>query len=155
VIPVLSGVGLDASNSSWHTRSNLLLSAFLLYPHPRNRKTHLYYAAPPRWIVLCGIQDRPCVTYLVVYHLRTQAHGDSQSDGVDYERKTISLAWCNDRFKNVEALEHEVIHAALWERGFPDTDSWAIRDWIYFSDETLPLLFHDNPQFAEYLTGGY
>lgn len=95
----------------------LLLSAFLLYSHPR-RSTNLSYAAPPRWIVLCGIQDRPCVTYIVVYHLRTQAHGDSQGEGVDYKRKTISLTWSNDRFKNVEALEHEVIHAALWERGF-------------------------------------
>ena len=143
----------------------LLLSAFLLYPHPHptrpkaawasRRSTNLSYAAPPRWIVLCGIQDRPCVTYIVVYHQRTRARGDSQGEGVDYDHKTISVTWSNDRFKNVEALEHEVIHAALWERGFRDTDSWAIRDWIYFSYETLPLLLHDNPQFADYLTAGY
>ena len=133
----------------------LLLSALLLYPHPR-RSTNLSYAAPPRWIKLCGIQDRPCVTYIVVYLSRTQAHGDSPGEGAaDYKRKTISITWSNDRFKNVEALEHQVIHAALWERGFRDTDSWAVRDWIYFSDETLPLLLHDNPQFAEYLTAGY
>ena len=133
----------------------VLLSALLLYPHPR-RSTSSSYAAPPRWIVLCGIQDRPCVTYLVAYHRPTQAHGDSHGEGVtDYERKTISLAWTNDRFRNVEALEHQVIHAAPWERGFRDTDRWAIRDWIYFSDEILPLLFHDNPEFAAYLTAGY
>lgn len=133
----------------------VLLSALLLYPHPR-RSTSSSYAAPPRWIVLCGIQDRPCVTYLVAYRRPAHAHGDSQAEGVtDYERKTISLPWTNDRFKNVAALEHQVIRAALWERGFRDTDTWAIRDWMYFSDETLPLLFHDNPEFAEYLKAGY
>ena len=96
------------------------------------------------------------MTYIVAYHLPTHEHGDSRSGGVtDHKRKTIFLTWSNDRFKNVEALEHEVVQAALWERGFRDSDKWAVRDWVGFSDEILPLLFHDNPAFAEYLAAGY
>lgn len=130
-----------------------LLSLFLL--HPR-RSTSASYAPPPRSIVICGIQDHPCVTYAVSYHSATNTYGDSEGEGVtDYERKTISIARSSDRFKNVEALEHEVFHAALWERGFRDTDKWEIHDWIYFSEGAFPLLFHDNPEFVEYLTAGY
>ena len=96
------------------------------------------------------------MTYIVAYHLPTYEHRDSRSRGVtDYGRKTIFLTWSNDRFKNVEALEHEVVQAALWERGIRDSDKWSIRDWVGFSDEILPLLFHDNPEFAEYLAAGY
>ena len=106
--------------------------------------------------MLCGIQDHPCATYIVAYHLPAHEHGDSHNKCVtDYERKTIFLTWSNDRFRNVEALEHEVVQAALWERGFRDSDKWTMRDWLDFSDEILPLLFHDNPEFAEYLTTGY
>jgi hypothetical protein len=94
--------------------------------------------------------------YAVSYHPSTHAYGDFEGEGVtDYERKTISLAWSSDRFKNVQALEHEVFHAALWERGFRDTDKWEVHDWIYFSDGAFPLLFHDNPEFVKYVTAGY
>jgi hypothetical protein len=131
----------------------VLLLALILYPR---RSTTSTYALPPRTIVLCGIQDRPCVTYAVSYHPASHAYGDSQGEGVtDYERKTISIALSNDRFKNVEALEHEVLHAALWERGFRDTDKWEIHDWIYFSEGAFPLLLHDNPDLVKYLTAGY
>ena len=130
-----------------------LLSVFFVYP---GRSRSASYARPPQSIVICGIQDHPCVTYAVSYHPATHAYGDSAGEAVtDYERKTISIAWKNDRFKNVEALEHEVFHAALWERGFRDTDKWAIHDWIYFSEGTFPLLFRDNPEFVEYLTSEY
>jgi hypothetical protein len=106
--------------------------------------------------VICGIEDHPCVTYVVTYHPPTHEYGDSKGEGVtDYERKTISIASSNDRFKNVEALEHEVFHAALWERGFRGNDKWEIHDWIYFSEGAFPLLFHDNPEFVKYLTTGY
>jgi hypothetical protein len=106
--------------------------------------------------VICGIEDHPCVTYAVSYHPATNAYGDSQGEGVtDYEHKTISLAWSNDRFKNVKALQHEVFHAALRERGFRDTEKWEIHDWVYFSEGAFPLLFHDNPDFVKYLTAGY
>jgi len=114
------------------------------------------YTPPPRSILICGIKDRPCVTYSVLYHGATTAFGDSHGEGVtDYERKTISLAWSNDRFENVRALEHEAFHAALWERGFRDTDKWDIHAWIYFSESSFPLLFHDNPEFVNYITAGY
>lgn len=96
------------------------------------------------------------MTYVVAYRLPTHEHGDSRSKrAIDYERKTILLTWSNDRFKNVEALEHQVIQTALWERGFRDSDKWTTRDWLDFSDEVLPLLFHDNPEFVEYLAAGY
>jgi hypothetical protein len=114
------------------------------------------YAPPPRSIVICGIEDRPCVTYSVSYHQATHAYGDTPGEGVtDYQNKSISIAWSVDRFKNVEALEHEVFHAVLWERGFRDTDRWQIHDWIYFSEGAFPLLFHDNPEFVKYLAAGY
>ena len=130
-----------------------LLSALFLYPW---RSISSSYTPPPRTIVICGIQDHPCVTYSVSYHPATHAYGDSQGEGVtDYERKTISIALSSDRFKNVEALEHEVFHAALWERGFCDADKWEIHDWIYFSEGAFPLLFHDNPELVKYLTTGY
>ena len=154
MIPVLSGVGLDASNSSWHTRSSSpSVGIPFISSSSAIDKLVVRRASPMDRVVRDpGSSLRHIHRRLSSAH---QAHGDSQGDGVNYKRKTITLTWSNDRFKNVEALEHEVIHAALWERGFRDTDSWAIRDWVYFSDETLPLLFHDNPQFAEYLTAGY
>lgn len=126
------------------------------YPSGRSASSPATYALPPRSILICGIQDRPCVTYTVSYHEHTAAWGDSQGEGItDYERKTISLARSNDRFENVRALEHEVFHAALWERGFRDTDTWDVHAWIYFSEGAFPLLFHDNPEFVKYVTAGY
>lgn len=131
--------------------------AFLAAPLLQTRQSvSRSYAPPPRSISICGIKDRPCATYVVSYHEATQAYGDSPGEGMtDYERKTISIARSEDRFKNVEALEHEVFHAALWERGFQDTEKWDVHDWIYFSEGAFPLLFHDNPEFVTYLTAGY
>lgn len=137
-----------------------LMAAVLLvlgsYHYGRPASPPRTYAQPPHSIVICGIKDRPCVTYSVLYHEATKAFGDSQGEGVtDYQKKTISLAWSNDRFENVRALEHEVFHAVLWERGFRDTAKWDIHAWIYFSESSFPLLFHDNPEFVNYITGGY
>jgi hypothetical protein len=120
------------------------------------RSTGTSYALPPRSIRICGVEDRPCVTYSVSYHQATHAYGDTPGEGfTDYRKKSISIAWSDDRFKNVEALEHEVFHAVLWERGFRDTERWEIHDWIYFSEGAFPLLFHDNPDFVKYLAAGY
>ena len=130
-----------------------VLAALLI--HPRRSKG-FSYAPPPRSIVICGAHDYGCVTYVISCRPATHAFRDFQGEGViDYERKTISILWRTNRLKNVEALEHEVFQAALWERGFRDTDKWTIRDWIYFSEGTFALLFHDNPEFANYLTAGY
>ena len=130
-----------------------LVLVFFVY---RGRSTSTFYAPAPQSIVICGIRDHPCVTYSVSYHPPTHAFGDSQGDGVtDYEQKTISIALSSDRFRNVEALEHEVLHAALWERGFRDGDKWEVHDWIYFSEGAFPLLFRDNPELVRYLTAGY
>lgn len=129
-----------------------LLAAFVY----ARRSAGTSYAPPPRLILICGIEDRPCVTYSVSYHQPTQAYGDKPGEGfTDYRKKSISIAWSDDRFKNVEALEHEVFHAVLWERGFRDADRWEIHDWIYFSEGAFPLLFHDNPAFVKYLAAGY
>lgn len=134
-----------------------LMGTFLVLLIMQARQSRSYsYAPPPRSIVICGAQDYACVTYVISYHPATHAFRDFQGEGViDYERKTISIVWREDRLKNVEALEHEVFLAALWERGIRDTDKWAIHDWIYFSEGTFALLFHDNPEFANYLTAGY
>jgi hypothetical protein len=114
------------------------------------------YAVPPRTIVICGIQNRPCVTYNVSYREPANGFGTLPGEGVtDYERKTISLTWSNDRFENVRSLEHEVFHAVLWERGFREDDTWDIHSWIYFSEGAYPLLFHDNPEFVKYVASGY
>lgn len=122
---------------------------------PRQARSYSY-APPPRSIVICGAQDYACATYVISYHPPTHAFRDSHGDGViDYERKTISIVLRKDRLKNVETLEHEVFQAALWERGIRDNDKWAIHDWIYFSEGTFALLFHDNPEFVKYLTAGY
>ena len=74
---------------------------------------------------------------------------------IDYERKTIAIVWGNDRFKNVEAVEREVFQAALWERGIRDTDKRDVHDWLHVSDSIIASLFHDNPEFVNYITGGY
>lgn len=134
-----------------------LVAAFLaaLLINPRQSRSHSY-APPPRSVVICGAHDDACVTYIISYHPPTHAFRDFQGEGaIDYERKTISIVWRKDRFKNVEAVEHEVFQAALWERGIRDTDQWAIQDWIYFSEGTFALLFHDNPEFVKYLAAGY
>jgi len=113
-------------------------------------KTH---ASPPASILICGLKDRPCVTYMVSFHEPTKTYGDSQGEGVtDYEQKTISIARSHDRFRNVQALQHEVFHAALWERDFhDDREQWDLHAWIYFTEGVFPLLLHDNPDFVKYV----
>ena len=131
------------------------------------------FAAPPRSIQICwahdyacgglqdaaktpGAHDYACNTYVISYQPASHARRDSQGEGViDYERKTISIVWTADRFKNVETLEREVFHAALWERGIRDTDKWEVHDWLYVSDRIIASLFHDNPEFVNYVTSGY
>jgi hypothetical protein len=115
------------------------------------------YASPPTSIRICGLKDRPCVTYEISFHGPTTAYGDSQGEGVtDYERKTISIAGSQDRFRNIQALQHEVFHAALWERNFhDDSEQWDLHAWIYFSEGVVPLLLHDNPSFVKYVMEEY
>jgi poly(3-hydroxybutyrate) depolymerase len=113
-------------------------------------------ASPPASIVICGIKDHPCVTYRVSFHQSTSSYGDGAGEGfTDYQAKTISIASSNDRFKNVQALEHEVYHAALWERGFKDTENWDLHAWIYFSEGPFSLVLHDNPDFVRYIMNAY
>jgi len=115
------------------------------------------FAAPPTSVLVCGLKDHPCVTYTISYHEPTTVYGDSQGEGfTDYERKTISIAWSHDRFKNIQALQHEIFHAVLWERGFQDdSDTWDLHAWIYFSEGAFPILFHDNPALVRYMSVGY
>jgi hypothetical protein len=114
------------------------------------------YAQPPKSIVICGIKDHPCVTYTVSFHPATSKYGDGPGEGfTDYEAKTISIASSRDAFRNVQALEHEVYHAALWERGFKDTETWDLHAWIYFSEGPFSLLLHDNPDFVRYIVSAY
>lgn len=111
------------------------------------------HAAPPTAILICGLTNRPCVTYVISFHEPTTAYGDSEGEGVtDYKQKTISIARSGDRFRNVQALQHEVFHAALWERDFQDdTEKWDLHAWIYFSEGVYPILLHDNPSFVTYV----
>ena len=115
------------------------------------------YPPAPTSILICGLKDRPCVTYVISFHEPTTGYGDSQGEGVtDYELKTISIARSQDRFRNIKALQHEVIHAALWEREFhDDSEKWDLHAWIYFTEGVFPLLFHDNPDFVKYVTEEY
>jgi len=123
----------------------------------RSQSASKTYAPPPSSILICGLQDHPCVKYVISYHEPSTAYGDSQGEGAtDYERKTISIARSHDRFRNIQALQHEVLHAALWERGFQDdTKEWDLHAWIYFSEAVFPLLCHDNPDFVKYVMEGY
>jgi hypothetical protein len=134
----------------------ILFSGILLgwWRSARSSKT---YAPPPPSIIVCGLKDRPCVRYVITFHKPTAAYGNSQGEGMtDYERKTISIARSPDRFRNVQALQHEVLHAVLWERGFlDDSEKWDLHAWIYFSEGVFPLLFHDNPNFVRYMMEGY
>lgn len=134
-----------------------LMGTFLAALLMQARKSGSYsYAPPPRSVVICGAQDYACITYVISYHSATHAFPDSPGEGViDYQRKTISIVWRNDRFRNVQALEHEVFQAALWERGIRDNDKLPVHDWINFSEGAFALLFHDNPEFARFLTAGY
>ena len=108
---------------------------------------------PPTAILICGLKDRPCVRYLISFHEPSTAYGDSQAEGVtDYEQKTISIARSKDRFRNIQALQHEVFHAALWERDFrDDSEQWDLHAWIYFTEGVFPLLLRDNPDFVKYV----
>jgi hypothetical protein len=110
-------------------------------------------APPPVSILICGLKDRPCVRYLISFHEPTSAYGDSQGEGVtDYEQKTISIARSRDRYRNIQALQHEVFHAALWERNFhDDSEQWDLHAWIYFTEGVFPLLLQDNPEFVRYV----
>lgn len=115
------------------------------------------FVPPPTSVLICGLKDRPCVTYIISYHEPTTAYGDSLGEGLtDYEHKTISIARSRDRFTNTRALQHEIFHAVLWERGFhDDSDRWDLHAWIYFSEGAFPILFHDNPSLVRYMTEGY
>jgi len=97
------------------------------------------------------------VTYVISFHEPTTAYGDSQGEGVtDYERKTISIARSHARFRNIQALHHEVFHAVMWERGFQDgSEKWDLHAWIYFSEGVFPRLLQDNPDFVKYVMEEY
>jgi hypothetical protein len=130
--------------------SGALVASRRLKPKPAS------YAEPPKSIVICGIKDHPCVTYKVSFHPPTGKFGDGPGEGyTDYQAKTIAIASSNDSFKNVQALEHEVYHAALSERGFKDTETWDLHAWIYFSEGPFSLLLHDNPDFVRYIVAAY
>jgi hypothetical protein len=132
----------------------VILAVTLLLGRVRTARSSSVSA--PQSVLICGLQDRPCVSYTISFHEPTAGYGDSQGEGVtDYEQKTISIARSGDHFKNVEAVEHEVFHAVLWERGFQDTEQWDVHAWIYFSEGAFPLLFHDNPDLVKYITTGY
>ena len=115
------------------------------------------YVPPPASILICGLKDHPCVAYTISYYEPTTAYGESQGEGVtNYERKTICIARSRDRFRNIQALQHEVFHAVLWERGFrDDSDKWDLHAWVYFSEGAFPILFHDNPDLVKYMMEGY
>jgi hypothetical protein len=114
------------------------------------------YANPPASILICGIKDHPCVSYAISYHEATGKYGDGPSEGfTNYEAKTITIATGKDRVENVQALEHEVYHAALWERGYKDNETWALHDWIYFSEGPFSMVLHDNPALVQYILNGY
>lgn len=133
--------------------TGVFLTALLVHPL-RSRSSS--YAPPPRSILICGAKDYACVTYVISYQPAMRARRASDGEGViDYERKTISIVWSSDRFKNVETLEQQIFQAALWERGIRDTDKWEIHDWINFSEGVFALLFHDNPDLITYLGAGY
>ena len=106
------------------------------------------YAPPPKSIMICGIRDYPCVTYAVSLHPPTETYGDGPGEGVtEYAAKTIAIASSSDHFKNVQALEHEVYHAALWERDFKEMETWDLHAWICFSEGPFTMVLHDNPEF--------
>jgi len=133
------------------------MGAFLagMFMQPRQLRGSSF-AAPPRTILICGAQDYACNAYVVTYHPAAHAYRNSQGGGaIDYERKTISIVWSNDQFKNVETLEREVFLAALWERGIRDTGKRDVHDWLDLSDRIIASLFHDNPDFANYVSTGY
>ena len=134
-----------------------LMGVFLagLFMQPR-RLRGSSYAPPPRSVMICGAHDYACDTYIISYCPAVHASRDLQGEGaIDYERKTISIVWSTDRFKNVETVEREVFYAALWERGIRDTDKWGVSDWLDLSDSIIASLFHDNPEFVNYITAGY
>jgi hypothetical protein len=113
-------------------------------------------AQPPKSIVICGIEDHPCVHYAISYHAPTGKFGDKAGEGVtDYQAKTISIASSRDSFVNVSTLMHEIYHAALWERGFTEEQSWKLHDWIYFSEGPVSMILHDNPELMRYIANGY
>jgi hypothetical protein len=99
----------------------------------------------------------PLRDYVISFHEPTTAYGDSQGEGVtDYERKTISIARSHARFRNIQALHHEVFHAVMWERGFQDdSEKWDLHAWIYFSEGVFPRLLQDNPDFVKYVMEEY
>jgi|SRR5215813_9821303 len=110
----------------------------------------------PRSIVICGIRDHPCVSYTVSYHEPTRVFGDGPGEAfTDYEAKTIVIAWSKDPVQNVQALAHEVYHAALWERGLRDEDKWDLHSWIYLSEGAFSMALHDNPELMRYIADGY
>lgn len=134
----------------------LSLASGALVARRRVKPKPVSYAQPPKSIVICGIKDHPCVTYTVSFHQPTQKYGDGPGEGfTDYEAKTIAIASSKDSFQNVQALAHEAYHAALWERGFKDTETWDLHAWIYFSEGPFSLLLHDNPDFVHYIVGAY
>lgn len=132
----------------------VLVTHWKLKPDPVPQSSR--YASPPTSILICGIKDHPCVSYTVSSHEATGKFGDGPAEGVtDYNAKTITIATGKDRIENVRALEHEVYHAALWERGYKDTETWELHDWIYFSEGPFSMVLHDNPVLVQYIVKGY
>lgn len=133
--------------------TGVLLAALFMQPQ---RLRGSSYAPPPKSILICGAHDYACDTYVLSYRPATHARRDSRGErDIDCERKTIEIVWSNDRFKNVEAVERAVLQAALWEQGIRDTDKRDVHDWLRLSDSIIASLFHDNPEFVNFVTAGY
>ena len=113
-------------------------------------------AEPPKSILICGIKDHPCIAYSVSFHPPTSNYAVGPGEGLtDYDAKTITIGYSKDPFQNVQALTHEVYHAALHERGFKDTEKWQLHAWIYFSEGSFSMVLHDNPDLLHYIENAY
>jgi len=116
----------------------------------------IFRAEPPKAILICGIKDHPCVAYSVSFHPPTSNYAEGPGEGLtNYDARTIAIGYSDDPFQNVQALTHEVYHAALHERGFKDTERWQLHAWIYFSEGSFSMVLHDNPDLLHYIENGY
>ena len=152
-----SSPALSSPNTSLETakmRSERNQSAAVR--HLRAKPKDSAFSPPPSAILICGLKDHPCVSYTVSFHDPTWKFRDCPGEGVTkFDSKVIAIARSNDRYENVMALQHEVYHAALFERGFDDHATWDVHSWIYFSEGAYSMLLHDNPDFVSYILYGY
>lgn len=115
------------------------------------------HALAPASIKVCdAVRDHECTVYIITFVSPDKRHHAGEGY-TDYDAHTITITRSRFAFENIVALNHEVMHAALWGNGYSREIEWqeTNHDLIYKLEDIMVRVYHDNPEFLRYVQKGY